>query len=418
VDTTQIIRPTGSVRPVPPRLAPIGKASYQGGPDPSVMAGHWELPRPSKHGGAIYPRNDGKVLWMVYRDRNGKRIRESTNTTDWQDAQRKLRERLQARDDKILDVVRKGERLQFTDWADFFLENYSKPPIRAEKTHEANERATSHLKEAFEDRSIREITADDIELYLRRRLQCRVKIKTGAGIVEKNRLKPATVHQELRVLRRMLNVAVRKKLLPANPCNEVEFPVKVKGLFRPHYVTWTEQQRIEFQAPEYLRNVIRIITETGLRVYKELMPMKKDQVDLENAVAWIPDSKTPNGVAEIPLTDLALDAFRDQIQICATGPWLFPNEESSTGYQKSLKTAWRLTLRRATVPYFRIYDLRSTYATRLSAGGVADEWVTQLLRQGDAKVFKKYSQMKREALKKINRNANEGHLGSDTERAN
>ena len=37
----------------------------------------------------------------------------------------------------------------------------------------------------------------------------------------------------------------------------------------------------------------------------------------------------------------------------------------------------------------RLYDLRSTYATRLSAGGVADEWATQLLRQGDAKVFKK-----------------------------
>jgi hypothetical protein len=52
-------------------------------------------------------------------------------------------------------------------------------------------------------------------------------------------------------------------------------------------------------------------------------------------------------------------------------------------------------------------DLRSTYATRLSAGGVADEWVTQLLRQGDARVFKKYSQMKlqmkREALQKLNR---------------
>jgi hypothetical protein len=60
---------------------------------------------------------------------------------------------------------------------------------------------------------------------------------------------------------------------------------------------------------------------------------------------------------------------------------------------------------------FRIYDLRSTYATRLSAGGVADEWVTQMLRQGDAQVFKKYSQMKlqmkREALEKINRRAGE-----------
>jgi integrase len=80
------------------------------------------------------------------------------------------------------------------------------------------------------------------------------------------------------------------------------------------------------------------------------------------------------------------------------------------GY-KRLKTVWQKTLRRAKIPYFRIYDLRSAYATRLSARGVADEWVTQLLRQSDAQVFKKYSQMKlrmkREALEKLNRRANE-----------
>jgi integrase len=73
------------------------------------------------------------------------------------------------------------------------------------------------------------------------------------------------------------------------------------------------------------------------------------------------------------------------------------------------------TLRKAKVAYFRIYDLRSTYATRLSAGGVADEWVIQLLRQGNSDVFKKYSQMKlamkREALEKLNRRANEMSLG-------
>jgi hypothetical protein len=42
---------------------------------------------------------------------------------------------------------------------------------------------------------------------------------------------------------------------------------------------------------------------------------------------------------------------------------------------------------------------------------LADEWVTQMLRQSDAQVFKKYSQMKlqvkREALVKLNRRANE-----------
>jgi len=35
------------------------------------------------------------------------------------------------------------------------------------------------------------------------------------------------------------------------------------------------------------------------------------------------------------------------------------------------------------VTYFRIYDLRSTYATRLSDGGIADEWVTGSRTGGD-----------------------------------
>jgi hypothetical protein len=41
---------------------------------------------------------------------------------------------------------------------------------------------------------------------------------------------------------------------------------------------------------------------------------------------------------------------------------------------------------------------------------VADEWVTQLLRQGDVKVFKYFRmrpQMKRQALAKLNRKAND-----------
>jgi integrase len=200
-------------------------------------------------------------------------------------------------------------------------------------------------------------------------------------------------------------------MLAANPCAMVEFPVALKGLFRPHYVTWSEQQTIENNAMPHLRNAIRIIAETGLRVKKELLPMKKDQIDFLNGVLWIPDSKTPNGVAEIPLTKFALEAFQNQLAISGNGEFLFPSDLNREGHLRSLRTAWRKALKRAGVPYFRLYDLRSTYATRLSAGGVADEWVIQMLRQGDSQVFKKYSQMKlqmkREALDKINRRANE-----------
>jgi integrase len=283
--------------------------------------------------------------------------------------------------------------------------------MRAEKTHEANKRCIKHLTTAFGATLLVDITADSIDLYLRERLRERVRVKAKLGYKQLGAVKSATVHHEFRVLRRMLNVAVRRKLLAANPCSGVEFPVAVKGLFRPHYVTWSEQQQIEFHGPRYLRNVVRIITETGLRIYKELTPMRKDQVDLRNAVVWIPDSKTPNGVADVPLTSFAVDAFKNQMAISGEGPFLFPSDRNPTGHLTKLKTVWRKTLRRAKIPYFRIYDLRSTYATRLSAGGVADEWVTQMLRQSDAQVFKKYSQMKlqmkREALEKLNRRANE-----------
>jgi integrase len=369
------------------------------------------MPRARKYDGVVYRRADTQIWWIRYRDRNGVARRESSQTADWQEANKKLRERLQARDDNLLEVVRKGETLTFRQWADQFLENYSKPPVRAEKTHEANQRCTKHLKAAFGASRLVDITADSIEIYLRERLRQRVRVRVKFGYKQLGVIKATTVHQEFRALRRMLNVAVRKKLLAANPCSGVEFPVAVKGLFKPHYVAWSEQQRIESNGPQYLRNIVRIITETGLRVYKELTPMRKDQVDLQNAVVWIPDSKTPNGIAEVPLTPLAIEAFKSQMAISGEGPFLFPSNRNPSGHQTALKTVWQKTLRRAKVPYFRIYDLRSTYATRLSAGGVADEWVTQMLRQSDAQVFKKYSQMKlqmkREALEKLNRRANE-----------
>jgi integrase len=88
----------------------------------------------------------------------------------------------------------------------------------------------------------------------------------------------------------------------------------------------------------------------------------------------------------------------------------------------SVKKVWRTTLRRAKVPYFSLYELRHTFPTRLSTGGVADHFVTLMLRQGDAGVLKRYSQAKlnmmREALGKLHRTANERSAISSTVTSN
>jgi hypothetical protein len=47
------------------------------------------------------------------------------------------------------------------------------------------------------------------------------------------------------------------------------------------------------------------MTEMGLRPQRELLPMLKSQIDLENRLVHISDSKTPTGIGDMPMTDLA-----------------------------------------------------------------------------------------------------------------
>ena len=142
------------------------------------------MARPRKHDGGLYKRQGSKVWWMRYRDKSGIRHRESTLTEDWGEAQKCLRERLLARDNNTLPALRRGQDLQFGEWADFYLENFSKPPFRAEKTHAVNQRALKHLRKMFETTKLAELTADDIEMYLRRRLkQLEAQFTASTGLV-------------------------------------------------------------------------------------------------------------------------------------------------------------------------------------------------------------------------------------------
>jgi len=375
--------------------------------------------------GGLFKREDSQVWQVWYRDQKGEIRRESAGTTDEQQAERFLRDRLDARDDGLLTTVLGSKQLSFNEWADWFLERRSKPPFRTAGTHQQNTNAMKFLRPVFGNLGLGEITPDAIEDYLSKRLRCGRRVHTKFGLQERGTVKPATVHQEFRILSHMLNVAVKQKRLRDNPCRAVEFPVSVaKSTRKPHYMTASEQARIEFAAPGYMRNIVVILSEMGLRPKKELLPMRKEHVDLENDLIHIPDSKTVNGIGDMPMTPLAREAFVRQMAEAGDSEYLFPSPKPNAQkpHMTNLRKVWAGTLKRAGAPYFAIYELRHTFATRLSAGGVADHMVTQMLRQGDADVFKLYSQAKlgmmREALAKLDRQANEREGNSRTVKPN
>jgi len=222
--------------------------------------------RPRKMEGTVFLRPRSAFWWIRYRNHGGEIIKESTETKDRQKAERFLRERLDARDDGTLSTMLSGKKLTFGGWADWFLERRSKPPFRSENTHAQNLNALKHLRPTFGNVLLADITPEAIEGYLCTRLQSHKCVKTAVGIRQLGKLKPATVHQEFRILTRILNVAVKRKRLGINPCNAVEFPVSVSQSTRkPHYMSASEQTRIELLAPNYLKSAVTILVETGLR---------------------------------------------------------------------------------------------------------------------------------------------------------
>ena len=370
--------------------------------------------RPSQRGGVVYKRKNSEIWQVRYKDKKGEFIRESAGTADRDVAERFLRDSLDARDEGRLPTLLKSKHLTFNEWADWFLERRSKPPFRSVGNHQRNLNALKFLRPVFGNMPLSEITAESVENYLEDRLQSGRRIYKKFGLELRGTIKPATAHQEFRIFSHILNVAVKQRRLATNPCVTVEFPVSVsKSTRKPHYMTASEQAGIELVAPSHIRNIVVIISETGLRYKKELLPMRKEQVDLENGLVHIADSKTPTGIGDMPLTEEAREAFRRQIEETPGSEYLFPTPKKGTAkpYLTNLRKIWRATLKRAGVPYFAPYELRHTFATRLSAGGVADHMVTQMLRQCDAEVFKLYSQAKlgmmREALAKLDRQANE-----------
>ena len=196
--------------------------------------------RPRNTAGSLYIRRDSRVWWMSYRDHDGRFRQESTGQRAKGEAEKVMRKRLVARDEGLLPRAAPDGGITFNEWADWFLENRSQPPFRSGNTHLQNLSALKFLRPRFGGNRLSYITPEDIEAYLMKRLNTGKRVHTKLGLQLRGRLKPATVHQEFRILRRILNVAVKKRRLAVNPCGGVEFPVALAGTTRkPHYLAAT-----------------------------------------------------------------------------------------------------------------------------------------------------------------------------------
>jgi integrase len=132
-----------------------------------------------------------------------------------------------------------------------------------------------------------------------------------------------------------------------------------------------------------------------------------DAIDFLNNIIRVRDSKTSAGIRNIPLSDRCKTELLRWREIVGPdfSPFVFPNLRTPSKPMTDVRQAWAKVLRDAGLQYFWIYNLRHTFASRLSAAGVSDLFVAQMIGHSSPSILQKYSraidEYQREAIRKL-----------------
>jgi len=300
-------------------------------------------------------------MWYMAVTANGRQFNRSTHTSN-----RQLAKRILAKIEGEIAEGRFGlirsDPPKFEVWADQFIATIQHPNTR--RTYAS---CVVALKHFFRNTKISDIDADRIETFKQDR------VKSGTG--------PATVNRSLAVLRQLLKLAQRRRLVARNPMNDVDFLEERSMRRQPHIVTFAEQRKLEVVSRPLLKTLVVLLADTGLRVNREALPLRWQDIDFDDEVIHVRSSKTMSGRRVIPLSERCKDELLQWRNLTGPeySPYVFPNPSNRAIPLKSVRKPWVTALKNSKIDYFPIYCLRASFASRLSAAGVPDVFVSQMM---------------------------------------
>jgi integrase len=204
--------------------------------------------------------------------------------------------------------------------------------------------------------------------------------------------------------------ALKRKYIGENPTPGVKHFGERQERPTKRMITVDAEHRILEAAPPYLRVAIISLVQTGGRTYTEGLSLRWEQVDLVHGVLHLDGSvKTTDSAEPLPLSRLACDVLKEwKKEQGSDSLYLFPSPRNQGKPIRSVKRAWRTTLKKAGVSYFPIYNLRHVFCTRLS--WVAPDAVVQRAMRHSSSETKRHYQLGmvdqvREGIERANKRA-------------
>ncbi len=318
-----------------------------------------------------------KRIWYIDLNVNGRRLRESTNSTNKKFAETVLAKRIvEVAEGKFLDI-KKVQKIKFKDFADEYLNLHSK----LKKSYSTDRKIVELFKNLFGDKYLYEITSLDVEKFKSMRVNQIVKRS-----VTKKKVSPATVNRALAVLKSMFNKAIAWGKVERNPCRAVKLFKENNQRLR--FLEREEIDKLLDNCCEHLKPIVIVALHTGMRK-GEILGLKWHDIDIKRNIIHLSDTK--NGEKrEVPMNAVVQKTIIGVLKH-PESQYIFCNKEGKA--YGDIKKSWLTAVEKSGIVDFHFHDLRHTFASQLVMSGVDLNTVRELLGHKSLEMTLRYSHL-------------------------
>jgi len=346
----------------------------------------------------LYKRPDSDIWWITYTTADGRRVRESTKTADWDTAKRTLDDK-RGRLARGEVLVPRLDRVTYDEARNDLRAYYESYKTR--DLAEADGRL-KHLDAFFNGRRLAAIGEDAVTAY--------VASRQAAKPTEDGATTPGaangTINRELSTLSKLLRLAYKHRKLQRLPIIE-KLP---EADPRAGFVTDAQFASIRRHLPEELQTAMAVAFTFGWRK-REVLDLTRGQYNAKEGTLRLDPGTTKNGegrvVALTPELRLMLDVQAAHVRELERKteriiPWLFPHLEepeprkhgrnACAGQRiRDPRKAWASACKAAGLPGLLIHDLRRSAVRNMEQAGVPRSVAMKLTGHKTETVYRRYA---------------------------
>ena len=301
---------------------------------------------------------------------------------------------------QLLDLYRDVDlteecRMTLGEWMDKWLDEYMIFAIRESTLDSYRGMVNNQVKPFIGNKQLASLTTADVQKFYN-------KIKKEGRVrehpVHGKTLADSMVRGVHMMLHEALDMAVKERLLAKNPTNGTTVP---KCNYPEKQILGDNQLETFLEAikgQEYWGDFFYVEVMTGLR-RGEICGLKWQDIDFEEnklrvkrsvsvkrgGGVNIGETKTETGVRCIEMPPSVADLLKNRKQMAIT-EWVFPaflNPEQPIHPQAAYRKL-KVILKNAELPMIRFHDLRHTFATHATQGGVDPKTLAGILGHTNA----------------------------------